>query len=75
MDGPCPSPELILGRGGAGVCLGGPVLAGRVGPGSWSGALPWIRADLRMILLALDLVGMLVHCWYQSLSLREFERF
>ena len=75
MDGPCPSPELILGRGGAGVCLGGPVLAGRVGPGPWSGALPWIRADLRMILLALDLVGMFVHSWYQSLSLREVERF
>ena len=75
MDGPCPSPELALGRGGAGVGLGGPVLAGRVGPGPWSGALPWIRADLRMILLALDLVGMLVHSWYQSLSLQEFERF
>ena len=75
VDGPCPSPELILGRREAGVCLGGPALAGRVGPGSWSGALPWIRADLRMILLALDLVGMLVHCWYQSLSLRELERF
>ena len=56
------APELALGRGGAGVGLGGPVLAGRVGPGPWSGALPWIRADLRMILLALDLVDKLVHC-------------
>ena len=57
MDGPCPSPELALGRGGAGVGLGGPVLAGRVGPGPWSGALPWIGADLRMMLLAFYLVG------------------
>ena len=75
MDGPCLSPELTLAHGGAGFGLGGPALAGRVWPGSWSGALPWIRADLRMILLALDLVGMLVHCWYQSLSLRELDGF
>ena len=40
-------------------------------PGSGLGALPWSLADLRMILLALDLVSKL---WYQSLSLREVER-
>ena len=90
MVAPCLVPELVLGRGGTGVGLGGPFL-GLVGPGgggnclvpevgggisgSESGALPWIWADLRMILLVLDLVGMLVHCWYQSLSLWEFEKF
>ena len=59
-DGPCLAPE--LGRG-----------LGSVRPGV--GVLPWIRADLRMILLVLDLVGMFVHSWYQSLSLWEVERF
>ena len=37
-DGPCLAPELVLGRPGTGVGRGGPVLVGRVGPGS--GALP-----------------------------------
>ena len=72
--GPCLAPELVLGRGGAGVGLGGPVL-GRVGPGGGdtclvpevgegisgsAGVLPWIWADRCMILLALDLVSVTI---------------
>ena len=59
-DAPSLAPELTLGRGGTGVGLGGPVPAGRVGPGSWSGALLSVLADIRMIVFLLDLVSVMV---------------